>query len=50
VAPREALVVLYRAMRAELQRRIRLVVEISGKPSVFYVYFFHRQLETKAIR
>ena len=36
VAPREALVVLYRAMRAELHRRIRMVFEIAGKPSVFF--------------
>ena len=46
VAPREALVVLYQAMRSELQRRIRMVIEIAGKPSVF----FHRQLETKVIQ
>ena len=40
VAPPEALVVLYLAMRSEPQRRIRMVFEIAGKPSVF----FHRQL------
>ena len=36
VAPREALAVLYRAMRAKLQRRIRMVFEIAGKPSVLF--------------
>ena len=36
VAPREALVVLYQEMRAELQQRIRMVIEIAGKPSVFF--------------
>ena len=36
VAPREALVVLYWEMRAELQRRIRMVIEIAGEPSVFF--------------
>ena len=36
VAPREALVVFYRVMRSELQRRIRMVIEIAGKPSVFF--------------
>ena len=41
VAPPEALVVLYRAMRAKLQRRIRMVIEMASKPIVF----FHCQLE-----
>ena len=50
MAPPEALAVLYQAMRAELQRCIRMVIEIAGEPSVFFVYFFQRQLETKAIR
>jgi hypothetical protein len=36
VAPREALVVLYQAMCAELQRRIRMVIEIAGELSVFF--------------
>jgi|LakMenEpi03Aug12_release.lakeMendotaPanAssembly.Ray.scaffolds.fasta_scaffold3819287_1 hypothetical protein len=36
VAPREALVVLYWEMRAELQRRIRMVIEIAGEPSVLF--------------
>ena len=36
VAPREALVVLYQAMRAELQQRIRMVIKIAVKPSVFF--------------
>ena len=36
VAPREALVVLYQAMRAKLQRRIRMIIEIAGEPSVFF--------------
>jgi hypothetical protein len=35
VAPREALVVLYWAMRAALHRRIRMVIEMASKP------FFH---------
>ena len=35
-APREALAVLYRAMRAKSQRRIRMVIEIAGEPSVFF--------------
>ncbi len=46
VAPREALVVLYWAMRSELQWHIHMVVEIAGKPIVF----FHCQLETKVIQ
>jgi hypothetical protein len=50
VAPREALVVLYWAMRAKSHRRIRMVFEMASEPRVFFVYFFHRQLETKAIR
>ena len=36
VAPHEALVVLYRGMHAELQRRIRMVIKISGEPSVLF--------------
>jgi len=36
VASREAKVVLYRAMRAESQRRIRMVIENAGEPSVFF--------------
>ncbi len=35
MAPPEALVVLYWAMCAELQQRIRMVIKIAGKPSVF---------------
>ena len=45
VAPPEALVVLYQAMCAELQRRIRTVIEIAGKLSVF----FHCQLENTVV-
>ena len=36
MAPREALVVLYQAMRAESLRRIRMLFEIAGKPSVLF--------------
>ena len=36
VAPREAMVVLYWAMRAKLQMRIRMVIEIASKPSVLF--------------
>ena len=36
MAPGEALVVLYQAMRSESQRRIRMVVEFAGEPSVFF--------------
>jgi hypothetical protein len=36
VAPREALVLLYQAMCSELQRHIRMVIEIAGEPSVFF--------------
>ena len=36
MSPREALVMLYRAMRAESQRRIRMVIEIAVEPSVFF--------------
>ena len=43
VAPREALVVLYWEMQAELQRRIRMVIKMASKPCVF----FHCQLEIK---
>jgi len=34
MAPPEALVVLYLAMRSELQRRIHMVIKIDSKPSV----------------
>ena len=46
VAPREALIVLYRTMRAELHRRIRMVFEMASEPRVL---FFHCQLETKVV-
>ena len=36
MAQPEALVVLYQAMRSELQRRIRMVIEIASEPSVFF--------------
>jgi hypothetical protein len=36
VAPREALVVLYQAMGAKSQRRIRMVIELAGKPRVLF--------------
>jgi hypothetical protein len=36
VAPREALIVLYWDMHAKLHRRIRMVLEIAGEPSVFF--------------
>ena len=36
MALREALVVLYQAMRAKLQRRIRMVIKTVGEPSVFF--------------
>jgi hypothetical protein len=39
VALREALVVLYWSMRAKSQRRIRMVIEIAGKPSVLFFIF-----------
>ena len=45
VAPLEALVVLYWAMRPKLQRRIRMVIEIASNPSVF----FHCQLENTVV-
>ena len=45
MAPPGALIVLYPAMRSNLQRRICMVVEIVGKPSVF----FHRQLENTVV-
>ena len=32
----EALVVLYREMRAKLQRRIRMVIEMASEPIVFF--------------
>ena len=37
VAPLEALIVLYQAMHAKLQRRIRMVIEIAGEPSVLFL-------------
>ena len=46
VAPPEALVVLYQAICAELQQRIRMVIKIAGEPIVF----FHCQPETKVIQ
>jgi len=36
VAPREALGVLYRAMRAASYRRIRVAVETASEPRVFF--------------
>ena len=36
MAPREALVVLYWAIFAELHPRIRMVFEIAGEPSVLF--------------
>jgi hypothetical protein len=33
---KNALVVLYQEMRAKLHRRIRMVIEIAGKPSVLF--------------
>ncbi len=45
MAPPEALVMIYQEMCAELQRRIRMVIEIAGKPSVF----FYRQLENTVV-
>jgi len=50
VAPREALVVLYQAMRSELHQRIRMVFKMASEPRVFFVYFLHRQLETQVIK
>ena len=46
MAPREALVVLYQAMRVESHWRIRKVIEMASKPRVL---FYHRQLETKVV-
>ena len=46
VAQPEALAVLYREMRAESQRCIRMVFETAGEP----IEFFHRQLEIKVIQ
>ena len=45
VAPREALVVLYPAMRSESHRRIQVVFEFAGKLSVFFfiVNYTHKQ-------
>ena len=37
MAPREAPVVLYRAMRSKSQRRIRMVIEIAGEPRVLFL-------------
>jgi len=45
VALREALVVLYQAMCANLHSRIRMVIKITSKPCVL---FFHCQLEKKS--
>ena len=45
VAPYEALIVLYRMMRATLHRRIRMVIEMSSEPCVF----FHCQQEMKVV-
>ena len=50
MAPLEALVVLYQAMRAETHWRIRMVFEMASETRVFFVYFFHRQLETQVIK
>ena len=36
VAPREALVVLYRVMCAALHRPIRMAIEMASKPRVFF--------------
>ena len=36
MAPREALIVLYWAMRSESQRRIHMVIEMASKPIVFF--------------
>ena len=36
VAPREALVVLYRAMRAALPQRIRMVIKMASENSVLF--------------
>ena len=45
VAPREALIVLYRVMHAALHRRIRMVIKMASEPSVF----FSLSLEIKVI-
>jgi hypothetical protein len=37
VAPQEALAMLYQVMRSKLQRRICMVIKISGKPSFFFI-------------
>jgi hypothetical protein len=37
VAPREALVVLYQAMRAKLHRRIRMVIEFQQTYCIFFI-------------
>ncbi len=47
MAPREALVVLYPAMRSKLHWRIRMVIEMASKPREL---FFHCQLETKVVQ
>ena len=36
VAPREALVMLYRAMCAALHQRIRMVIKMAREPRVFF--------------
>ena len=41
MAQREALIVLYQAMRAKSHRRIRMVIKMASKP----ILFFHHQLE-----
>ena len=43
MALREALVVLYQAMRAESHQHIRMVFEISGEPSVLFFIVNYRQ-------
>ena len=46
VALREALVMLYQAMRAALHQQIRMVIEMASELCVF----FHCQLEIKVIQ
>ena len=45
MAPREALIVIYPAMRSKLQWRIRMVFKIAGKPSEFFyiINLTHKQ-------
>ena len=50
MALREALVVLYPAMCVASHQRIGVVFEMASEASVFFVYFFHRQLETQVIK